>query len=100
MMSLPQELIDSIVDEIPRIEPYSDLKNCALVARAFRPPSAALLFPRFLQRDHATHPRSIPDLSSQLKRCKDFYDLIQANPGIATLVRCVTYKDIDVSDAI
>ncbi|SJK99497.1 uncharacterized protein ARMOST_02799 [Armillaria ostoyae] len=99
-MSLPQELIDSIVDEIPRVRPYSDLKNCALVAKAFRRQAQRHFFPDSFKAITLPIRAQSPDLSSQLKRCKDLYELIQANPDIATLVRCVTYKDIDVSDAI
>ncbi|KAK0472074.1 hypothetical protein IW261DRAFT_824757 [Armillaria novae-zelandiae] len=100
MMSLPQEIIDSIVDEIPRIEPYSDLKNCALVAKAFRHRAQHNFFPDSFHSITIPIRAQSPDLSSQLKRCKDFYELIEANPSIATFVRRITYKDIDVFDAI
>ncbi|KAG7444711.1 uncharacterized protein BT62DRAFT_1077489 [Guyanagaster necrorhizus] len=100
MNSFPQEIIDSIIDEIPRTEPFTNLKSCSLVAKAFRRQAQGNFFPySFCAITLPIRARS-PDLSSELKRCEAFYELIQGNPDIAKHVRHVTFKDVDLFDAI
>ncbi|KAK0204379.1 hypothetical protein DFS33DRAFT_650881 [Desarmillaria ectypa] len=99
-MSLPQELIDSIIDSIPRIEPFSDLKNCSLVAKTFRHKAQRNFFPDSFSTIMLPIRARSGDLSPQLKRCEDFHELVQANPDIATLVRHITFEDMDLADAI
>ncbi|KAF7338782.1 hypothetical protein MSAN_02200700 [Mycena sanguinolenta] len=74
-MSLPQELVDAILDNIS--DDLPTLKACSLVASLFTHSA----------RTHIYRKIEISPLSSSGNSCRKFYELLSSSPDIAPLVK-------------